>query len=246
MSFLLGSEQVLWEHQASPNPNMPLRGLLYFARLYSAHVEKEELNLYGERLLELPTPRYVVFYNGPKDRPDRHVLRLSDSFAGTGGSIDVACEVVNINWGHNPEIAERSPTLEGYSYFVERVRVYNSVEGATLSEAVGGAMDDCIATGRLVEYLTQKRAEVFDMFKTEFDEERQRRLDRRDGFEDGMQQGLAQGLERGIEQGLERGLTNSIASLMSKTGATAEEAMELLSIPQDERARYAELIADCR
>ena len=56
-------------------------------------------------------------------RPDHQVLRLSDSFDSAEGAVDVSCEVINVNWGHNREIAERCPALEGYSYFVERIRV---------------------------------------------------------------------------------------------------------------------------
>lgn len=35
MSFLFGSILNLYEHQSTPNPNMPLRGLMYMSELYS-------------------------------------------------------------------------------------------------------------------------------------------------------------------------------------------------------------------
>ena len=56
-------------------------------------------------------------------RPDLQVLRLSDSFDSAKSAVDVSCEIVNVNRGHNRQIAERCPALEGYSYFVERIRV---------------------------------------------------------------------------------------------------------------------------
>lgn len=34
VSFLLDSRMNLYEHQSSYNPNMPLRGFFYFAKLY--------------------------------------------------------------------------------------------------------------------------------------------------------------------------------------------------------------------
>ena len=56
-------------------------------------------------------------------RPDHQVLRVSDSCDSAKSAVDVSCEIVNVNRGHNRQIAERCPALEGYSYFVERIRV---------------------------------------------------------------------------------------------------------------------------
>ena len=36
VSFLVDSQLVLWEQQGTPNPNMPLRGLIYFGQLYTS------------------------------------------------------------------------------------------------------------------------------------------------------------------------------------------------------------------
>ena len=44
-SLIVGSELSLWEHQSSYNPNMPLRGLIYFGRLYDGLVERRGLDL---------------------------------------------------------------------------------------------------------------------------------------------------------------------------------------------------------
>lgn len=43
---------------------MPIRGFLYFAHLYEKYIERHKLNIYGSKLLKLPTPQYIVFYNG--------------------------------------------------------------------------------------------------------------------------------------------------------------------------------------
>lgn len=39
-----------------------------------------EIDLYGSGLKEMPAPRYVVFYNGTKEQPDRMELKFSDAF----------------------------------------------------------------------------------------------------------------------------------------------------------------------
>lgn len=202
VSFVVGDEMVLFEHQSTPNPNMPLRGLAYFARLYTARAERMRGNLYGSRLIRLPTPRYVVLYSGAAPRPDREVLRLSDSFSGEDPAVEVVCEVVNVNAGHNAGVAEACPALAGYARFVELVRMYNLGEGMELSAAVDAAIGGCIEEGHLASYFEEKRAEVFDMFLTEYDAERQRELDRQEGFDEGIEQGIEGTLASLVEKGL--------------------------------------------
>lgn len=50
ISFLIGGTLNLYEHQSTYNPNMPLRGLIYLARLYDGYVETENINLYSSTL----------------------------------------------------------------------------------------------------------------------------------------------------------------------------------------------------
>ena len=38
ISFMIGSVLNLWEHQSTLNPNLPLRGVLYFSSLYRKYV----------------------------------------------------------------------------------------------------------------------------------------------------------------------------------------------------------------
>ena len=81
ISFIINSELNLYEHQSSINYNMPVRGLIYFAELYKGYIEQNNLLIYNEKLVELPFPKYVVFYNGTDDEPEEQELRLSDAFS---------------------------------------------------------------------------------------------------------------------------------------------------------------------
>ncbi len=204
VSFLLADEMVLWEHQSTPNPNMPLRGLIYFGRLYSAYIGASGSSVYGTHPIELPVPRYVVFYIGGNERPERETLRLSSLFSLPSPAVEVECEVVNINSGHNADIVAASPVLAGYVYLVERVREYNKARRMPLEEAVGAAIEDCLAAGHLASYLQEKRAEVRSMFMTEYDEELLRAQDRSDGYRDGFANGVDEGKKQGIEQAANR------------------------------------------
>lgn len=81
VSFLLGEQLNLYEHQSTLNPNMPIRGLLYMSRNYEAYIELNHLDIYSSVLQKLPMPQYLVFYNGEDSAPERQVLELTDAFS---------------------------------------------------------------------------------------------------------------------------------------------------------------------
>ncbi len=64
VAFIVASDLNLYEHQSTYNPNMPLRGLFYYSRLYEAYVEMNGLDIYSTTQLKLPKPQFIVFYNG--------------------------------------------------------------------------------------------------------------------------------------------------------------------------------------
>lgn len=78
ISFVCGFYLNLYEHQSTYNRNMPPRNLFYIARLLEKHIRKD--SIYSSRLLRIPSPRFLVFYNGTEHQPERQVLRLSDSY----------------------------------------------------------------------------------------------------------------------------------------------------------------------
>ena len=219
VSFLISDETVLWEHQSTRNPNMPLRGLIYFGRLFARYVEERGLNVYGSRLVHLPTPRFVVFYNGVGNAPAEGLLRLSDSFA-SEGDVEVRARVVDINAGSGAEALERCEPLAGYAELVARVRK----NGATMEfgKAVDMAVSSCIQDGVLSGYLTPRRAEVKDMFMTEYDEDRVHEWYR----------------EEGREEGREEATLKSVSAIMKSMGLSAEQAMDALDVSQGDRERY--------
>ena len=47
LSFILDSDMCLYEHQSTFNPNMPLRGLFYFADLLQQFVTEKGYNIYS-------------------------------------------------------------------------------------------------------------------------------------------------------------------------------------------------------
>lgn len=178
----------LFEQQSSVNPNMPLRGLLYFARQYQNWLTAHEMDLHAGNLICIPSPRYYVLYNGPQGQPKTSLSRLSDSFLGQAEGYEWTAQLLNINAGAAHPILERCPLLCDYSLFVQEVREAGA-SGVSLAKALGQAIDTCIAKDILKPYLTKHKAEVTQMLLTEFNQELHERTVRREGFEDGFRQG---------------------------------------------------------
>ena len=72
--------------------------------------------------------------------------------------------------------------------YVTKVRTYSQDMG--LSKAVERAITECIQEDILSDFLRRNRAEVYKACLYEYNEEKQRMLDRRDAQEDGRKEGI--------------------------------------------------------
>ncbi|MCQ4643447.1 hypothetical protein NE647_23780, partial [Blautia coccoides] len=165
LSFLIDSVMNLYEAQSTRNPNMPLRGLIYFARVYQGYVEKRELDIYSGSRIKIPLPQYIVFYNGLQEEPDRREYRLSDAFERKQDSYCLECvaTVLNINTGHNRQLMENCSLLWQYAFFVSKVRLYLERYPENLEGAVDMAVEECIEEDILADFLKKQRGEVKDV-----------------------------------------------------------------------------------
>lgn len=212
VSFVFNYELMLYEHQSTVNPNMPLRNLMYVSDVLGRWLEGR--NLYGSRPVKIPAPRFVVFYNGREDLPDRSVLRLSDSYerAQEHPELELVVTVYNINWGHNREIMDTCEQLAGYARFVAKVREYG--EEMPRKEAVGKAVEYCIGNGILEDFLKKHRAEAIEMWY-DFDAERYLADEKKWSYEQGVEQGMERGRQQGVEQKTRTVIRNMLAQGMS-------------------------------
>lgn len=170
-SFIISNYLNLYEHQSTVNPNMPIRGLNYFASVYRAYIQINKLDIYGSMLVKLPTPRYVIFYNGEQSLPDRSELRLSDAFEESDGCLECVATVININLGHNQDIMNHCRTLLDYARFVDKVREFHA-RGYSHAESVDRAVEYCIDQDILRRFLIKNRSEVYYMFDTDYSEKK--------------------------------------------------------------------------
>lgn len=197
LAFVITGTLNLYEHQSTYNPNMPLRFLWYLAQEYQILVKRLQQNEYGSKLIKLPTPQCVVFYNGEKDMPDRQVLRLSDAFEKKEMEpcLELKVNMLNINYGHNRELMEKCNKLWEYAYFVQCIRG-NLAQGMKLKKATARAMETCIENQVLVDFFRQCRSEVMGMILTEYNEKEYMRLFKRDAKREGRAEGITIGEEK--------------------------------------------------
>lgn len=174
LSFIISATLNLYEHQSTYNPNMPIRGLIYFARIYEAYIKEHQMNVYGRTLLKLPLPKYVIFYNGKDEEPDVQELRLSDAFEYNTNtpqktpSLECIAVMLNINYGHNMELMNKCKRLHDYAYFVNEVN-QNLNGGHSHEESIKLAMEYCEKNDILRDILGKQRSEVFSLLLNEFD-----------------------------------------------------------------------------
>ncbi|MDR3288113.1 MAG: hypothetical protein LBT22_01650 [Peptococcaceae bacterium] len=187
LAFLLEHRLIiLIEHQSTINLNLPLRLLLYIARVYEKVLDNADI--YKRGLIKIPKPEFIVLYNADAfkeaDIPDLLELKVA---------------VYNINEGCNAELLRRSRSLSEYAAFVAQVR-RGTAEKQPLETAVKNAIRYCLANDVMGEFLTAHGSEVENMIMTEFNLETAKQVWREEWLEEGREEGREEGVELGMEK----------------------------------------------
>ena len=165
IAFLVSTDQIcLVEHSSTVCLNYPLRSLLYLTKEYQATLKQRNQDILSYTQVKIPTPRCIVLYNGPAQRPEREVMKLSDAFANqeVEGCLELKVEILNINYGKNESLQKACKTLEDYAILVAKIREY-AREMDDLSMAVHKAIQYCIDHDHLRDFLILNQAEVAAM-----------------------------------------------------------------------------------
>lgn len=203
-SFVFGDSLSIYEHQSTVCPNMALRSLIYFVavikeRISGRHngssdndenstVVRDGRNLYGKSLVKIPTPKFVVFYNGAQKQPEKMTQYLSDSFEQKTDDpeLELKCKVYNINYGKNRAIMEKCRWLDEYMMFVDKVREYHrSKDEDDLEADINKAIDYCIENDVLKEFLLEHRGEVTKVMALDYTFDKQLEMERADAWKEG-------------------------------------------------------------
>ena len=208
ISFVFDFRLMLYEHQSTSNPNMPLRDLFYVARVLERRTKDRDL--YGSAMVKIPAPRFVVFYNGTDHQPEKQILKLSDAYEKKpdNAELELVVTVYNINLGNNQGLMKACHVLKEYAEYVELVR--KLAKKTSFPEAVEQAVDHCIRNGILKAFLSENRAEAIAMSIFEYDEEQHLKSEREQAYRNGKDDGIAEGREEGIREGIKEGIKEGI------------------------------------
>ena len=205
VSFVMNFELMLYEHQSTLNPNMPLRHLIYVTKVLQGITRNKDL--YGSALVQVPTPRFVIFYNGLEEQPEKRLLKLSDAFEKNleTPELELIVTMYNINIGQNPELLNACQVLKEYAWYVSKVR--KNAVNMPFAAAVEAAVDECIRNGILADFLLKNRAEAIEMSIFEYDEERHLKNEREYAYQEGREEEREAGIQILIRAYLKEGLS---------------------------------------
>ena len=200
VSFLIDGRLSLYEHQSTKNPNLPLRFLLYISHLYSRLTVKA--NLYGETIVRIPAPEFIIFYNGKDEMPERQLLKLSDMYSvkEEKPKLELEATLLNISGTNNRKLKEACRTLRDYAIYTDKIRAYT--EKMELAEAVDRAINECIKEDILRDFLMGHKAEARAMSIFEYDQERHMQQEREAGIEKGERQLLRRQVQKKLAKGM--------------------------------------------
>ncbi len=227
LSFIIDTHLNIYEHQSTKCPNLPLRCLFYVSSLYSQLID--ESKLYGEKILKIPEPHFVVFYNGIDEFPETTNYKLSDMYLSHSlqPELELIVTVFNINPGMNSSLMQSCKKLNEYSIFVAKVREYS--ENMALNKAIPKAIDYCISNDILKDFLIRERKAVTMYSLYEYNQTSHLKTIREEALEDG----IAIGKKQGISIGSNKERTRTIKSMHSK-GKSPEEIADLCGYSIDE------------
>lgn len=218
ISFLIDEQMFLWEQQSSYNPNMPLRGLMYFSQLYQIYLTENRKSILSSKIVKIPTPKFIVFYNGSETEPGSRSMKLSDAFIreDKSGDFEWTAKIININPKCSFPLQKNCRPLYDYISYVYRVKE-NRKSGIGKKESVEEAVDWAIREKLLNGFFKKQRAEVIGMSLTEFDMEEFKRV----CYEDGVFDKAVEAAENLLREG------DSPEKIARCTGLPLEKVLEL-------------------
>ena len=231
ISFVLDMRLNLYEHQSTWSVNLPYRFLEYIADLYSKMVSRRDV--YKKAPLELPAPRFIIFYNGTEKRPEREILKLSDLFSikEDHPSLELEAVFININPGNNKELMAACRTLSDYARFTSMVRMHKV--NMSVEDAVRLTVDECIKEGILRDFLISQKAEVIKMSIYEYDYDEHMGVIREESYEDGYAEGEAKGRAEG-----ETKAKAEASRKLAEKGLKVPDIAEIVGAAADEVRRW--------
>lgn len=209
---------VLSEHQSTPNPNMPLRLLLYIAEEYEKILKKNRNTkvLYSSNLISIPAPEFYVVYTGDKECDN--YMRLSDAFPEEykdNTFIQLNVKVITSEDKHN--------ILGGYIAFIKKAEKLKNTAGYTLVDALKETVQWCIEENILNGFIEERSEELMSLMLEEWNIEDAIKYNREDALEQGRREGRQEGRREGRQEGRQEGMVYAYYEMNMQTNEIAKK-----------------------
>lgn len=185
LGFTVGDRlMILVEAQSTWSVNIIVRALMYMAQSYQEHFEKQSVNLYGSKKIDLLEPELYVIYTGDrKDKPKE--LKLSEEFF---GGKKTAIEVtVKMLYGEDV-----NNIIGQYVRFCKVFNMQVAANGLT-EYAVQETIRICKDENVMKEYLAAHEKEVTSIMMWLFDDELIQKAYGKEKYDEGVAEGEAKG-----------------------------------------------------
>ena len=218
------------EHQATINPNMPLRLLEYITRIYGNRIDSK--SKFSNQLIPLAKPEFVVFYTGNQDLPPESYLYLSDAFpkdpsenhpSNSELTLELKVKVCKIKSETPSPVVQNCPDLEQYVQFLKLI---DKAKSDGQAQPLTRAIREAVRHNILRDYLERKGGETLSILTAEYDFDTAMAVKQEEAYASGRNEGIFIGLEQGAHQKA----LETARKLLARGDSPAEIA-ELLSLP---------------
>ena len=163
---------------------MGVRLLMYIAKSYHDYIVENKLNIFGEKLIKLPIPKFIVVYSGTK-KQEVNEIRLSDCFEpGIPPNIELIVKVIKKD-------NVKSGILHEYLTFCDmyNANVKSRKSAAEKLEELRKVISECISKGILGDFFKKHQKEVEAMMMTVIPPEQAIEFMKLDEYNRGVEEG---------------------------------------------------------
>ena len=177
---------VLVEAQSTWSVNIIIRSLMYMVQTYQDYIEKEELNIYSSKKLEIPKPELYVIYTGEKKVEEKEISLNEEYFDGEPTALDVRVKVLTNS--------REGDIINQYVMFTHILNERVKAHGRT-KKAIDETIKICKDRNILKEYLSNHESEVHDIMFSLYDDEQIQKAMMRDARKEGRMEGRMEGID---------------------------------------------------
>ena len=180
LGFTVGDRlMILIEAQSTWSTNIAIRSLIYLGETYKAYLARTGQNYYTGRRVHLPEPELYVVYTGDAAHEEESIELGEAHWGGENRYLRLSVKVL---YGGGNDIL---------SQYTEFCRIFKEMRRSCVSieAAVHETIRECIARGILVDFLTQKEAEIMDTMTFLYDPDVIQKLHENELREEGREEG---------------------------------------------------------